>query len=306
MRKEKNTKYSNIDKIPSGSRKGELTDACLVLEGGAFRGIYSEGVLDLLLEQQIHCSCVIGTSAGALNGLNYASGQLGRSARMCLNYRHDSRYVGPTAYKNNKGAIGFDFMFEGYNEIEPWDRVWFERPEQRFIAVVTNCVTGKAEYMEKGHCTDILQAVRASASMPYVSKMVKIDDVPYLDGGCACKIPYRWALHEQYKRIIVIKTRSEDYRKKMPTPAESRLSYAFYKEYPEFARTLYHCNAKYNHQCDEIEALQEKGRLFVISPSQPVTVGRMEKDVEKLGQLYELGYQDGKEQLERLQAYLQA
>lgn len=303
MRKGK--KYEKIDQILTGSSKGDVVEACIVLEGGAFRGMYTQGVLDALLEEHIHISCIVGTSAGALNGMNYASGQLGRGARMILNYRFDSRYVGTTAYKNNKGAIGFDFMFEEYDKIEPWDREWFERPEQRFVAVATNCETGKAEYMEKGKCSDILQACRASASMPYVSKMVNIDGTPYLDGGCACKIPYRWAIHEKYKKIVVVRTREMEYRKKMPSQTVVRATYAMYKEYPEFAKTLYHCNAKYNHQCEEIEQLKVAGKLYVISPSEPVTVGRLESNLDKLGDLYLLGYNDAKSQIGDLKKYLE-
>lgn len=304
MGKEKEEIYSKIDEIPSGNKKGPVANACLVLEGGAMRGMYTEGVLDCLLEEDLYFGCVIGTSAGALNGLNYAAGHLGRAARMNLKYRHDSRYIGRRAYKNNRGFIGFDFMYKDYNEIEPWDQKWFNRPQQRFVAVVTNCHTGKTEYIEKGKCKDILLATQASASMPFVSKMVEMNGQMYLDGGCSCKVPYRWALHEKYKKIIVVRTRAKDYRKKMPTKMKTRLTYGVYRKYPKFAETLYHCNAKYNHQCDELLQLEKEGRIFVVEPSEPVTIGRLEKDVEKLGALYQLGKRDMKANLSALRGYL--
>ena len=186
--------YSHIDKIPSGSASRKVTEGCLVLEGGAFRGLYSQGFMDAMMKAGINMQCTIGVSAGAMAGMNYVAGQIGRSARVNLKYRHDSRYVGIQAVRHNKGLIGFDFVFDGLKESDPFDGKRFFEPERRFVAVATNCLTGETEYFEKGHCTNIFHAIRASASMPYISKMVDIDGKPYLDGGCSCKIPYQWAI----------------------------------------------------------------------------------------------------------------
>lgn len=135
--------YSGIDRLPKGEAADRLTEGCIVLEGGAFRGVYGEGVLDALMEADLNFRCTIGVSAGALNGATYVSGQIGRSARINLRYRHDSRYVGARALRNNHGVIGFDFAFETLERDDPFDRARFMEPNRRFIAVAANCKTGE-------------------------------------------------------------------------------------------------------------------------------------------------------------------
>ena len=296
--------YSHIDKIPSGSASRKVTEGCLVLEGGAFRGLYSQGFMDAMMKAGINMQCTIGVSAGAMAGMNYVAGQIGRSARVNLRYRHDSRYVGIQAVRHNKGLIGFDFVFDGLKESDPFDGKRFFEPERRFVAVATNCLTGEAEYFEKGHCTNIFHAIRASASMPYISKMVDIDGKPYLDGGCSCKIPYQWAIDQGFEKIVVIKTRHADYRKNLKKASETSLAHRIYHTHPEFAHVLEQSDAAYNHQCDELEQLAKEGRIYLVSPSVPMKISRLEKDMEKLGHLYARGYKDAKDQMEQLKAYL--
>lgn len=303
----RNRVFSGLDQLPRGRASDRITEGCIVLEGGAFRGVYGEGVLDALMEADINMQCTIGVSAGAMNGVNYVSGQIGRSARVNLKYRHDSRYVGWRALRNNRGIIGFDFAYgDEVNTYEPLDYERFCREDRRFVAVAANCLTGKPAYFERGSCGDIFQAVRASASMPFLSKMVNVDGVPHLDGGCCCKIPYRWALDQGFRRIVVVRTRPGSYRKKTGKGANHMLTKAFYHSYPNFSRVLSRSNEDYNRQCEELEALHRAGRVFVLSPSGPVDVGRLEGDLEKLGRLYYMGYEDTKRQLEALRTYLQA
>lgn len=295
--------FSGIDRLPNGEASDRFTEGCIALEGGAFRGVYSEGVLDALMEANLNFSCTVGVSAGALNGANYVSGQIGRSARINLRYRHDSRYVGVKAVRNNQGVIGFDFAFETLEESDPFDRARFMDPNRRFLAVAADCKTGRAIYFEKGKCGDIMQAIRASASMPYISKPVMVDGIPCLDGGCCCKIPYQWALDSGFEKIVVVKTQHPSFRKRVKEK-NARLAKRVYHAYPEFAEALGRSAADYNRQCDEIERLQKEGRIFVIAPSKPVTVARLEKDMEKLGALYYLGYEDAKRQLDALLEFL--
>ena len=294
--------YSRFYDLPRGHSKNILTDGCLVLEGGALRGLYTAGVLDCLMENDLNFNCVIGTSAGSLTGANYVCGQIGRSARVNLAFRHDSRFIGIPATIANKGAIGFRFLFEDYDNLEPMDYDSFNDPSRRFIACCTNCNTGKAEYFEKGKCSDIIAACKASSSMPYVSSMIEIDGQPYLDGGCACKIPYRWALDNDFKKIVVVRTRDLTYRKKIKDrSAQNKL---LYYKYPNLIEALDNMNLNYNKQCEELEALEKEERIFMIKPQEPVTVSRLESDVEKLGELYWRGYEDCKNSLEALKIYL--
>lgn len=295
--------YSKINEIPSGSASGNLIEACLVLEGGAFRGLYTQGYLDAMMRNNLNFSCVIGVSAGALGGLNYVSGQIGRSARINLSYRHDSRYVGVKALIHSHSFLDVGFLTEDRGIIdEPLDTERLSRPEQRFVAVATNCLNGKPTCFEKGKCGDhLMEGVRASATMPYISPMVTINGTPYLDGGCSCAIPYRWAMKQGYKKIIVIRTRDPLFRKK-----EARLSPArrIYGKFPALAATLSRSDRRYNRQCEEVELLHKCGRLLRLAPSKPVNVGRVEPDLEKLGELYWLGYHDCLAHLDEIIRYL--
>ena len=295
--------YSKLNMIPEGTASDKLLDGCLVLEGGAFRGLYTQGFLDAMMQNDLNLSCVIGVSAGALAGMNYVAGQIGRSGRINLTFRRDQRYVGRRALAHSHSLLDVGFLTEDRGILEPLDKERFYRPEQRFIAVATNCLTGEPAYFEKGKCSDIIEAVRASATMPYISPMVMIDEVPYLDGGCSCKIPYQWAIDQGFEKIVVIKTRERSFRK---TVKESKIAMRHYRKYPEFAQRLAVSDADYNTQCDEVEKLHSEGRIYRCAPSQPVTVGRVERDMEKLGDLYFLGYHDCLENIEELKGYLEA
>ena len=285
-----------------GQAGPKITEGCLVLEGGAFRGLYTQGFLDALMVNDINFQCVAGVSAGALGGMNYVSGQIGRSARINLEYRKDSRYVGAKAYLHSRSILDVGFITEDRGILEPFDYDRFMQPERRFIAVTTNCRSGEAAYFEKGKCKDILRAVRASATMPYISPMVKIDGIPYLDGACSCMIPYQWAIDQGFEKIVVIRTRDTSFRKK---EKRSQAARKLYRKYPELARRLYDSFRYYNFQCDEIEELHAAGRILRFAPSETVTVSRIEKDMEKLGDLYWLGWNDCLEGLPCLREYLE-
>lgn len=298
--------YKSIDSIPTGRAKNWLVPGCMVLEGGALRGTYTSGVLDALMQENINLYTTIGVSAGALVGLHYITGQIGRAARMNLIYRHDERYVGLTAVKNNKGVIGFDFLFSDEHEgLEPFDLEKLYRKDRRFVAVATNLTTGQAEFFEPGKCEDIMLACRASASMPYVSKPVMIGDTPYLDGGCSdCKIPVQWAIDEGFEKIVVVRTQHRDYRKEVSARTSRVAANTIYRHYPEFADMLEKSDELYNEMCERLLELEAEGRIFVIAPSRQVDISRLEGDMSKLGALYDLGYLDARNQLDALKEYL--
>jgi predicted patatin/cPLA2 family phospholipase len=330
--------YDILAGIPHGRASEALVPGCLVLEGGAFRGLYTQGFLDAMMENGLNLSCVVGVSAGALAGANYVSGQIGRSARTNLVYRHDSRYIGARSLLHSHSLLDVGFLTEDRGVLEPLDRERFDRPEQRYVAVATNCETGKATYFEKGRCSDILLAARASATMPFLSPVVMIDGAPYLDGGCACAIPYRWALDQGYEKIVVLRTRDKAYRDenrmvrradalaesyvKRRLPGASRVYRAYpavtetlvrreegavnriYRRYPALARALNEKGSRYNAQCDELDELDRRGRLLHICPSRPIRVGRMEGDVQKLYDLYCEGRRDALAWLPALRQYL--
>lgn len=299
----KDSELPDMTKIPRKQAPDTIISGCIVLEGGGFRGMYTSGVLDCLMEQGINFSCTVGVSAGALNGLNYAAGQIGRSARFNLQYRWDSRYVGVQAYRANHGIIGFDFVLDEYNRFDPLNAEVFYRQDRRFVAVATSCLTGKAEYFEKGKCRELMKAVQASASIPYVSRPVEVEGVPCLDGGCADRVPFQWAVDQGYEKILVVRTRARDFRAE-PNPRASHVAKRFYWRYPEFSQVLAETDEIYNCQCDRMEELEAQGRIFYLTPSEAPDVKVLEKDLGKLLSLYQLGYRDAQVQLPALRAYL--
>ena len=298
--------WSHIDKIPYRRASKDITECCFVLEGGAFRGVYGEGVTDYLMYKGINPSCIIGESAGALYGLNMLAGQIGRAARINLTFRHDSEYVGAKAIRKNKGIFGFDFAFNTYNDIEPIDEERMNSGLQRFVCVATRLRDGKPVYFEYGKCPDINIAIQASASMPFFSKPVVIDGQKYLDGGNSDKIPVRWAMQQGYEKIVVITTRPAGYRKKDRDKFTDMMAPRVYKNYPEYATLLMDYNAFENQQRQDIELLAQEGRIFKIDPPAFINeVGRLESDMEKLGHLYYLGYRDGKRLYKELKKYFE-
>ena len=271
--------YSKLGSIPTGYAPDRIVEGCLVLEGGAFRGMYTQGALDAWMQRGLNFQCTLGVSAGALAGVSYVSGQIGRSARANLGHRHDKAYIGTDALRKSKSLIHLDFLLNDYNAIEPLDEARFHDPRRRFLAEATDCRTGEAVFWERGQC-DIFSAAKASASMPFVTPMVNVDGVPCLDGGCSCGIPFDWALSQGYEKIVVIRTR------------------------PEFARNVDRIPTVYNGLCDRLDTLEQQGRIFVLAPEKPIRVSRVEGDLEKLGALYWQGYTEGLNCLDRLSEYL--
>ncbi|MBE5905487.1 MAG: patatin family protein [Lachnospiraceae bacterium] len=292
--------YEGLAELPNGNATGGITKGCLCLEGGALRGLYTSGALDCLMEHGINLECVIGVSAGAMNGVNYVSGQIGRSARFNLAYRHYPKLIGLQALRESKSVYGFDFVFEQSKEFDPFNEERFFHSKQRYVAVATDCETGKPAYFEKDN-PDIFKAVRASASMPFVSKMVEVDGRKCLDGGGSVHTPYQWCIDEGYEKILVIRTRPADYRKRKSDghPAE-----VVYRNYPNYVQALQNCNADYNKECEELMRLHKQGRIFMVCPSKSIGVKRLESNMDKLGAWYYQGYQEIEEKLPEIKDYL--
>ena len=261
----------------------------LVLEGGGLRGVFTCGVLDCFMDHGIRFPFTIGVSAGACNGLSYMSGQRGRARSSNIDLMDKHHYVG-FRYLLTQGCImDYKLLFEDFPEkIIPYDYdAYFSNPD-RFVMVTTNCLTGKAEYFEEKSSSErVMSIVRASSSLPYVTKITYVDGVPMLDGGIVDSIPVRYALDQGYDRLVVVLTRNKGYRKK---ESKMRVAKAFYRKYPALQKALQERNAVYNRTMEMVERMEAEGKAVVIRPSNPVVVGRMEKDTSKLIALYEEGY----------------
>lgn len=292
--------YRDLDKLPSGRADSSITDGCLVLEGGGWKGLYTVGVLDCMMLNGINISSVIGVSAGALSSVGYISGQIGWSARIDLTYRHDINYCGFGAILRDHGVTGFTYLFNDITKALPLDEERLMSPDRKLAVTATNLLTGKITYFQKGKC-DLFRAIQASATVPYVSMPVMINGVPYLDGGCAEKIPYSRVERSGRDKVVVVRTRELSYRRK---PGASRLARICYGKYPNFVRSLEAANENFNATADRIEQKAKDGSLFLIAPSEPVTVSRFDGDMDKLGALYWLGFHDMERRVDELKGYL--
>lgn len=302
--RERKKAWSGYDSIKTAHAPETVIPGCIVLEGGSFRGCYTTGVLDVLMENGINMQTVIGTSAGALNGYNYVAGEIGRAAKINLGYRHDHRFFGARTAAKNHGVVGFDFILDGIEEELPFDRERFDDPARRLIVTVTDCESGEVRYCEKGVTEDFQKAVQASASMPFVSEMVEVDGRLCLDGGCAVKIPYKWALENGYEKILVIRTRTLDFVRPDEGKRFEELTERIYKNYPKLIELLETQSEQYNAACEDLKALHESGRVFQLCPSGSINVGTLEGDMERLGALYLLGRCDALIALPEIKKYL--
>ena len=264
-------------------------NTALVLEGGGLRGVFTCGVLDYFMDNGISFPFIVGVSAGACNGLSFMSHQRGRARTSNIDLMEKHQYVG-FRYMLTQGCImDYKLLFEDFPEkIIPYDyKAYFANPT-RFVMVTTNCLTGKAEYLEdKSSSERVMSIVRASSSLPFVSKITYVDGIPMLDGGIVDSIPIQYALMQGFDDLVVVLTRNKGYRKK---EGKMRLAKLFYRKYPKLQEAIAERNEVYNRTMDLIERLEEEGKITVIRPLKPVIVGRMEKDTRKLADLYEEGY----------------
>lgn len=268
----------------------------LVLEGGGLRGVFTCGVLDCFMDHGIRFPFTVGVSAGACNGLSYMSGQRGRAKASNIDLMDEHHYIGFRYLLTQKCIMDFKLLFEDFPEkIIPYDYdAYFSNPD-RFVMVTTNCLTGNAEYLEEKTSSErVMDIVRASSSLPFVSPITYVDGVPMLDGGIADSIPVEYAISQGYERLVVVLTRNRGYRKK---ESKMHAAKAFYRKYPNLQMALSERNSVYNRTMDLIEQLEDEGRITVIRPLRTVEVGRMEKDTAKLTALYQEGYDVAREMM---------
>ena len=274
----------------------------LVLEGGAMRGLYTAGILDVWIEQGIRVDGLFGVSAGVIFGANLFSGQKGRGLRYNLRYMPDKRYMSLRSLLTTGDLISRDFAYYRISkELDPFDEAAFERYGGEFYAVATNVMTGEPECIRVDNVMEQLEVLRASAALPFVSKMVELNGRRYLDGGVSDSIPVRECLERGYDRVVVILTQPADYRKQPMNPALIRLCYA---RYPKLREALLRRHDVYNAQFEEVARLEAEGRVFVIRPESALGIGRLERDPARLQAVYDRGTADGLRTLPVLRAYL--
>ena len=274
----------------------------LVLEGGGMRGLYTAGVIDIMLDHGFEPDVVCGTSAGVTFGVNLLSKQRGRVLRYNKRYVGDRRYISLHSWLTTGNMINKDFAYGLLpRELDPFDDDTFMASKAAFYATITNMHTGQAEYVRLHSTWDQMDVIRASASLPIISRPVKWKGQKYLDGGLADNIPLDKCLELGCDKVIIVLTRPLGYIRKGSIAGICRLCYPRYKNLYRAAKMR---NEKYNHRLEQILQLEREGKVFVLRPSEEITISRLEKDPVRFEEVYNLGIQNATDQWNALQEYL--
>lgn len=277
----------------------------LILEGGAMRGMFTAGVIDVMMENDIAYDGLVGVSAGACFGCNYKSRQIGRAVRYNVRYCRDPRYSGFRVLLRTGDIYGADFCYREIPEkLDPFDWQTFEQNPMEFYVVCTDVDSGEPVYHRMDHFRgDEIEWMRASASMPGVSRVVNVGGRRLLDGGIADSIPLRFFERLGYDRNVVVLTQPLDYVKqpnRMLPLMRPRL-----KRYPKLYATMQRRHEMYNATTAYIRNREAAGAAYVIRPQKPLEVGRVEHDPEKLRAAYEVGRRAGEAHLAGLKRFLE-
>ena len=266
----------------------------LVLEGGGMRGVFTSGVLDAFMKHNLTFPYVVAVSAGACNGMSYVSHQPRRARISNIDYLERYKYIGIRHLVTQGCIFDRDLLYDKFpNQYLPFDFDTFFNSEMEFEMVTTNCRTGLPMYLSERHDRQrALDIVRASSSLPYVSKIVDVDGEPMLDGGIVDSIPVERAIAKGFPRNVLVLTRNKGYRS---TGRDHKTPRFVYRNYPRLRVALSHRIEAYNAQLDTIDRMEAEGRVLCIRPERPMEVGRIEKDTAKLERLYEEGFMLGEQ-----------
>ena len=277
----------------------------LVLEGGAMRGMYTAGILDVFMDNNIEVDAIIGTSAGALFGINYFSKQKGRTIRYNKKYCKDFRYISIPSLLFTGNVVNKKFGYYKMSyKLDPFDNDAFIKTKKDFYATVTNIETGCCEYVKITDPIKQMEYLRASSSMPIASKIVKIDGKKYLDGGVTDSIPFNKFINLGYDKIIVVLTQPIDYKKEELCRKTVKYLKIRYRKYPIFVNKLLNRHNDYNNDLENLKELEKSGRVFVIRPSKVLDIKVTENDPNKYDEVYNLGVNNAKSIIKDLKKYL--
>ena len=276
----------------------------MVLEGGSLRGLFTAGVLDVLLENKIDITEIVGVSAGALFGVNYFSNQKGRAIRYNKKYCGDKRYMSIKSLILTGNYINKKFAFyKVTKELDPFDNETFKKNNKEYYAVVTNVETGKPEYLKIKSPVDDLEILRATSAIPLFSKIIKIDGKKYLDGGISDSIPIHF-IKNKYNKNIVILTQPLNYRKQPLSKNKERIIKLKFHKYPNLINTMLNRYKKYNKVIEDIIEMEKNNEIFVIRPERAINIKLSENNPEKLQEIYDMGVDSGKKIVKKLKKYL--
>lgn len=261
----------------------------LVLEGGGMRGVFTSGVLDAFMKHDLTFPYVVAVSAGACNGMSYVSHQPRRARISNIDYLARYKYIGLRHLVTQGCIFDRELLYDKFpNQYLPFDFDTFFSSPMTFEMVTTNCLTGQPMYLSERHDRQrALDIVRASSSLPFVSKIVDVDGIPMLDGGIVDSIPLQHAIDMGHPTNVLVLTRNRGYRN---TGKDMKIPRFIYRKYPRLRVALSHRLAAYNAQLEYVERMEDEGRVICIRPERPMEVDRIEKDIAKLERLYEEGF----------------
>lgn len=281
-----------------------MYQAGLVLEGGGLKGVYTAGVLDFFLDKGIEFSSCYGVSAGACNLCSFLSKQRGRAYHVSVDYLDDKNYCSAYSLLKTGDLFGAEMCYHKIpDELYPYDYDTYNQYQGVFYSVVTNIETGQPEYIPIKDMKEDIEAVRASASLPLVSRNVSYQGKLYLDGGISDAIPLRKSVEDGNNKHVVVMTKEVGYRRK-PSSMTSLIKLR-YRKYPRIYELMKNRHIAYNETLDFIEEHVKAGSTFLIQPKIKSDVGRIEKDRNKLKALYEEGYKEAAECYEDLLKFLE-
>lgn len=274
----------------------------LVLEGGTFRPIFSSGVMDALLSDDIMMPYCIGVSAGISDGVSYISRQKGRNLEIVQKYRNDKRYMGKRNYRKSRSLFGLDFVFgEIPNVLIPFDKQTFMRYEGRCIVGVTNAVTGQAEYMDAKDMDEQYSMLRATCAMPLFFPAIDVNGSKYYDGGISDPVPVGKALEDGCDKVLVVLTQPKGFRKRLGK--YDRIgARVLARKYPAMSEAILSRPDRYNQVVEMCEQLEKEGRAMILRPN--YRLNSFESDVHKLEASYWHGYRMTREKINRIRKFL--
>ncbi|SER19301.1 Predicted phospholipase, patatin/cPLA2 family [Gracilibacillus ureilyticus] len=281
-----------------------MKDIGLVLEGGGSRGVYTAGILQFLMEKNIYIPYVVGVSAGACNGSSYISRQMERNKKVTIDYVDHPEYLSLRNFIKKRQLFGMDFIFDTLpNSLVPFDFETFNGAAEEFVVGVTDCYTGESIFYHKSdYAKDMLTLLRASSSLPFVAPAVDFHNRVLMDGGITAPIPIKQSIKDGNHKNVVILTRNRGYYKKPQTV--NWYMRRKYREYPGLLKAIAERHMEYNETLNYLFEEEKKGNVFIICPTEKLTVGRVEKNKKKLTHLYEQGYQDVERVAEPLHEFL--
>ena len=277
----------------------------LVLEGGSLRGLYSAGVLDIMMDNNIEIDCIVGTSAGALFGPNYFSKQRGRAIRYNKRFCKDRRNISMLSFIFTGNVVNKKFAYYTITKkLDIFDNETFMKSGKEFYATATNIESGECEFFKINDVINDMEILRATSAIPIMTRPVVINNKKYLDGGVSDPIPIKKCLELGCDKVIVVLTQPKGFIKKKISNKKIKLINFVFKKYPKLIEKMLNRHNEYNECIDYIKELEKDGKIFVMRPSKKLDIALIERNPDKLEDIYQIGINDMKKKIKNLKSYL--